>query len=434
MSAPNGIRVAVLEGARTPFCKFGTALKDVPAQELGRAAVVEALARSEVEPAEVDEVIVGNVCAPADAANIGRVVALMAGVPVDRPSFTVSRNCASGLESVADAALRIQAGTHRVVVAAGTESMSRVPLQLSEPLKETLARLRRARTLGGRLAALGRLRPSHLRPVAALELGLTDPLCGLNMGQTAEVLAREFGISRRMQDEYALDSHRKAAAAAQSGVHREEMTPVFVPPRLDQAVFQDVGPRQDQTIEQLARLRPYFDPRFGTVTPGNASPITDGAAAVVLAREDAARALGVRPLGYLRAWSFAGLEPERMGLGPVYSTHRLLQSTGMSLRDIDLIEFNEAFAAQVLACESAFASRRFASEKLGRGEALGEIDRGKLNVNGGAIALGHPVGASGTRLVLTLLKEMRRRGAGTGLATLCVGGGQGGSLLFEAAA
>jgi acetyl-CoA acetyltransferase family protein len=434
MSGLNGARVAILEGARTPFCKAGTALKDAPAQELGRAAVVEALARAELEPADVDEVIVGNVVGPAEAANIGRVVALMAGVPVTRPAFTVSRNCASGLESVVDGALRIRTGTHRVVVAAGTESMSRAPLQLGEPLKEVLSRLRRARTLGGRLAALARLRLSHLRPVAALELGLTDPLCGLNMGQTAEVLAREFGVSRRMQDEYALESHRRATAAARAGAHREEMTPVFAPPSLEQVVFQDVGPRPDQTLEQLARLRPYFDPRYGTVTPGNASPITDGAAAVVLAREDVARALGVRPLGYLRAWSFAGLEPERMGLGPVYATHQLLQEAGMSLRDIDLIELNEAFAAQVLACETAFASRRFARERLGRDEPLGEIDRRRLNVNGGAIALGHPVGASGTRLVLTLLKEMRRRGAGVGLATLCVGGGQGGALLFEAAA
>jgi len=429
---PDG-RVAILEGVRTPFCKAGTALKDVPAQELGRIVVSEALARAELRPRDVDEVIVGNVCAPAEAANIGRVVALRAGIPSTVPAFTVSRNCASGLESVVDAALRVRTGTHRLVVAAGVESMSRIPLQFSEPLKEIVARLRRARSMGERIAALAALRPSHLRPVAALELGLTDPLCGLNMGQTAEVLAREFAISREEQDRFALESHRRAVAAAHEGRLREEMVPVFPPPKRDRAVFADVGPRAEQSLEQLARLRPYFDPRFGTVTPGNASPITDGAAAVLVASEQAVREAGVKPLGYLRAWAFAGLEPERMGLGPVFATHRLLKQTGIAFNDIDLIEFNEAFAAQVLACEAAFSSDRFARERLGESRALGELGRERTNVNGGAIALGHPVGASGTRLVLTLLKEMRRRGDGLGLATLCVGGGQGGALLFEAA-
>jgi acetyl-CoA acetyltransferase family protein len=433
MATANGTRAAILDGARTAFCKMGTALKDVPAQELGRVAVSEALARAEVSPSEVDEVIVGNVCTPAEAANIGRVVALLSGVPAAAPAFTVSRNCASGLESVVQAALRVQAGGMRIAVAAGTESMSRIPIQATEGLKEVLTRLGRARGLGEKLTALATLRPAHLKPVAALELGLTDPLCGLNMGQTAEVLAREFGISRSEQDRFALESHRRAVAAAESGFAREEMAPVFPPPRRDRAVFEDVGPRPGQSLEQLAKLRPYFDARFGTVTPGNASPITDGAAAVVVAREDAARALGARPLGYLRAWAFAGLEGERMGLGPVYATHRLLKAQGMALSDIDLIEINEAFAAQVLACEAAFSSERFARLKLGEDKAMGEMRRERTNVNGGAIALGHPVGASGTRIVLTLLKEMRRRGAGLGLATLCVGGGQGGALLLEAA-
>ena len=433
MGPMNGTRVAILEGVRTPFCKSGTTLKDVPAQELGRVVVREALERAGVAPAEVDEVVVGNVSNPAEAANVGRVIALMAGVPSPVPAFTVSRNCASGLESVTQAAMRVQAGTHRVVVAAGAESMSRMPLQIGEPLKEIIARLRRAKSLGARLAALAALRPGHLKPIAALELGLIDPMCGLNMGQTAEVLAREFGISRDAQDRFALESHRRAVAAAAAGVAREEMVPVFPPPACDRAVFEDVGPRPEQTLEQLARLRPYFDPRFGTVTPGNASPITDGAAAVVVAREEVAQALGLRPLGYLRAWAYAGLEPERMGLGPAFATHRLLKAAGVSLKDIDLIEFNEAFAAQVLANEVAFNSARFARERLNQEQPLGELRRERTNVNGGAIALGHPVGASGTRLVLTLLKEMRRRGAGLGLATLCVGGGQGGSLLFEAA-
>ena len=429
----NGTRAAILEGVRTPFCKMGTALSQVPAQELARVAIQEALARAEVDPGDVDEVIVGNVCTPADAANLARVAAVMAGVPISKPAFTVSRNCASGLESVVEAALRVQVGPHRITVAAGTESMSRVHLQASEPLREILVRLRRSRTLGQKLATLASLRPAHLRPVVALELGLTDPLCGLNMGQTAEVVARDLGITREDQDRYALRSHQKAAAAIQAGRLAEEIVPVFPPPRHDRAVIEDIGPRANQSMEQLARLRTVFDRRFGSVTPGNASQITDGAAAVVVAREDVARALGVRPLGYLRAWAFAGLDPKRMGLGPVFATHRVLEQAGMTMKDIDLIEFNEAFAAQVLGSEVAFRSARFAQEHLGRQEPLGELDLERTNPNGGAIALGHPVGASGTRLVLTLLKEMRRRGAGTGLATLCVGGGQGGALLFEAA-
>ncbi|MEE9218498.1 MAG: thiolase family protein [Acidobacteriota bacterium] len=433
MDTSNGHRVAILEGVRTPFCKMGTALREVPAQELGRVVISEALARAEIAPEEIDEIIVGNVCAPADAANIGRVAAVQAGVPISKPAFTVSRNCASGLESVVEAALRVQAGSHRIVVAAGAESMSRTPFQAGEALKEILTRLFRARSFIQKLGALASFRPRHLRPVVALELGLTDPICGLNMGQTAEVVAREFGISREAQDRYALESHRRATAAIEAGRLAEEIVPVFPPPRHDRAVSEDVGPRPDQSFEQLARLRPIFERRFGTVTPGNASQITDGAAAVVVVREDVARALGARPLGFLRAWAFAGLDPKRMGLGPVFATHRLLKQTGLSMRQIDLIELNEAFAAQVLACETAFGSQRFAREQLGEDQALGELDLERTNPNGGAIALGHPVGASGTRLVLTLLKEMRRRGAERGLATLCVGGGQGGSLLLEAA-
>jgi acetyl-CoA acetyltransferase family protein len=429
----NGSRVAILDGVRTPFCKMGTALNRVPAQELARVVIHESLARAELSPRDVDEVVVGNVCTPAEAANLGRVAAVMAGVPISKPAFTVSRNCASGLESVVDAALRVQTGTHRIVVAAGAESMSRVHLQASESLREFFLRLRRARSLAQKLAALASVRPSHLRPVVALELGLTDPLCGLNMGQTAEVVAREFGITRADQDRYALSSHQRAAAAIQAGRLAEEIVPVFPPPKHDRAVVEDIGPRPDQSMEQLARLRPVFDRRFGTVTPGNASQITDGSAAVLVVQEDVARATGARPLGYLRAWAFAGLDPKRMGLGPVFATHRLLKQTGMSMKDIDLIEFNEAFAAQVLGSESAFGSKRFAREHLDQDEPVGELDLERTNPNGGAIALGHPVGASGTRLVLTLLKEMHRRGAGTGLATLCVGGGQGGALLFEAA-
>jgi acetyl-CoA acetyltransferase family protein len=302
-------------------------------------------------------------------------------------------------------------------------------------------RLGRAKTWGQRLRALAGFRPRHFKPVPALKLGLTDPVSGLIMGETAEVLAGEFGVTRREQDEFALESHRRAADAQKRCVLGEEIVPVLLPPSplggegsgargAGAEVKQDVGPRADQSLEALARLKPFFK-QGGTVTVGNSCSITDGAAAVLLMPGERARAEGRRPLGYLRAFAYAGCDPRRMGLGPVFATHKLLARTGLALRDFDLVELNEAFAAQVIACERAFASDSFARAELGRGQALGEIDRGRLNVNGGAIALGHPVGATGTRLVITLLKELRRRGLRRGLATLCVGGGQGGALLVE---
>jgi acetyl-CoA acetyltransferase family protein len=267
----------------------------------------------------------------------------------------------------------------------------------------------------------------------ALAEGLTDPICGLNMGETAERLAREFRISREAQDEFALLSHRRAVAATESGRLGEEIAPLYVPPSYTQTMVEDFGPRKDQTAEALARLEPYFDRRHGTITVGNACPVTDGACAVLVMSEEAARAGGYRPLGRILSIAFAGLDPARMGLGPAYATPLALERAGARMADVDLVEINEAFAAQVIANEIAFASERFARDELGRGEAIGGIDRLHMNVNGGAIALGHPVGVSGARLVLTLLKEMRRRQASLGLATLCVGGGQGAAMLLEAA-
>jgi acetyl-CoA C-acetyltransferase/acetyl-CoA acyltransferase len=303
--------------------------------------------------------------------------------------------------------------------------MSQIPLLYSREATEQFLRLGRARGWWPKLRALLAFRPRHFRPVIALKLGLTDPVSGLVMGETAEVLAEEFGVTRAQQDEFALESHRRAAAAQQRCVLSEEIVPVS-------AVTQDVGPRKGQSLEALAKLKPFFK-EGGTVTVGNSCQITDGAAAVLLMPGEAARAEGRQPLGYLRGYAYAGCDPRRMGLGPAFATHRLLDKAGLSLRDIDLIEMNEAFAAQVIANERAFASDRFAREELGRPQALGEIDRGRMNVNGGAIALGHPIGATGTRLVVALLRELRRRGLRRGLATLCVGGGQGGAVLVEVA-
>jgi len=314
------------------------------------------------------------------------------------------------------------------VLAGGMESMSRIPLLFPFEYGEWLEGLTRAKSLPARLAAAAHFRPGLLAPRVALAEALTDPVCGLNMGETAEVLAREFRVTRERQDEFALASHQKAIAARER--LREEIVPVFPPPGYEM-LRDDAGPRESQSLEALAKLKPYFDRRGGTVTVGNACPVTDGAVALLVADEATARAWPVPPLGRLRAYAFAGLAPRRMGLGPVFAAARALDQAGLALEDIELFEINEAFAAQVLACVEAARSAAFARDELGRDRALGEIPLERLNVNGGAIALGHPVGASGARLLLTLLLEMRRRGAKRGLASLCVGGGQGAAFVLE---
>jgi acetyl-CoA acetyltransferase family protein len=426
-------RAVIVDGVRTPFAKAGTALKDVDAAELGRIAVRELLARTEFDPARLDEVVLGNCGTPAESANIARVAALEAGVPRGVPAFTVHRNCASGMESIAQAASRVASGAATAAIAGGTESMSNYPLLLGPALTEAFAASARAKSAPAKLAPFLGLRPADFAPRIAIAEGLTDPVSGLNMGETAEVLAREFGISREEQDRFALASHEKTIAAWDEGRMADEVVPVFPAPRFE-PLLEDVGPRRGQSLEQLAKLKPFFDRRHGTVTVGNACPITDGAAAVLVMDEEAARASGYRPLGRVRSVAFAGLEPERMGLGPAYATPLALERGGVTLADLALIEMNEAFAAQVIANLRAFESESFARERLGRERAIGAIDPARLNVNGGAIALGHPVGVSGTRLVLTLLYELRRRGGGLGLATLCVGGGQGAAMIVESMA
>jgi acetyl-CoA acetyltransferase family protein len=427
----DGREVVVLGGVRTPFVKFNSDFRHVSAVELGRIAVREALERSEIDPEELDEVVVGNIAGPVDAANVARVIALQAKIPRRVPAFTVARNCASGLEAVVEAAYRIRSGDADLVVAAAVESMSRIPFVFSDEAQDIWTDAGRARTFGARLAAFARLRPRHFKPVIALQLGLTDPVSGLNMGQTAELLAQEFGISRIEQDQFALRSHQLAEAAWEQGRMQAEVVPVPIAPRYERAADFDNGIRKGQSLEALARLRPIFDRKFGTVTAGNSSQITDGAAALVLASGDKARALGIPGLGRVRSWGFAGCDPSRMGLGPVLAAPiALKRAGGLTMARMDLVEINEAFAAQVLAVLAAFDSRRFCERNLGTGP-IGAPDPERLNVNGGAIALGHPVGASGARLVLTLLKEMERRDVSLGLATLCVGGGQGAAMVLE---
>jgi acetyl-CoA acyltransferase len=420
--------VVVVDGVRTPFCKSWGVLNGVPADELCRMTLSEVMARVELDPRAVDEVIIGNIAQPAESTTIARVAALKAGVPRRVPGYAVNQNCGSGIQSIVSAYHRIESGAADVVLAGGVESMSRIPFQMGQAFTDHVMRFRRARSLPQRLAALSRVRFADLRPSAALEIGLRDAICGLNMGETAEVLARRFRVTRQEQDEYALESHRRAVAGRER--LRQEIMPAFPPPRF-QPVLDDIGPREDQTLEQLGRLKPAFDRRHGTVTAGNSCMLTDGAACLVIASEERARELGLPFLGRIRSYAFAGLDPTVMGLGPVYATAIALERAGAQLRDIRLIEINEAFAAQVLAVCKAFASAEFARTELGRKAALGEIDREITNVNGGAIALGHPVGCSGARLTLTLLKEMARRDLSLGLATLCIGGGQGAALILE---
>ena len=440
--------VVLVDGVRTPFAKADTKLKAVHPAELGRAALKEVLARTNLDPNLIDEVIIGNTGNPPDAVNIARVVALNAGVPQKTSAYTVHRNCASALESISNGFEKIRSGTMDVVMAGGTESMSQLPLIFPKEFVRIFGQLGSARTTGQRLSALGSLfradfkqvlelmttgpmQKSPHKPIISVIEGLTDPFVGKNMGDTAELIAKEFGITRKEQDEFALRSHQLASAATKNGTFAQEITPVFLPPKYKEVVSEDIGPRENQSMEALAKLKPFFDKRTGTVTAGNACPITDGAAMVMLMSREKAQELGYKPVATIRSYGFAGLEPERMGLGPVYSTPVALKRAGLTMKDIGLIELNEAFAAQVIGCMKAFGSDKFAKDKLGLSAKLGEIDPSIVNVNGGAIALGHPVGATGTRLVLTLMKEMQRRNVQFGLATLCIGGGQGGSMILE---
>lgn len=420
----NNPALAIVAGMRTPFAKAFGALSDVSAVDLGRQVTLAAIERAGLKPTDIDETVFGNVAGPADAANISRVIALNAGIPQDRIAHTVQRNCASGMEAVITAWQAIQTGRAKTVLAGGVESMTNVPFLADERLKKWLVDLGMQKSTWGKLGLLAKFRPSFFKPVPGLQLGLTDPTCGLNMGQTAEILAKEFAISRTDQDQFALESHQRATEAWSRCFYKGETFPLTIPGKTE-PLDKDVGPRANQSLEALAKLKPLFDKKDGTVTAGNSCPLTDGAAALVVMDAEQAKADGRQPLGYVRGYAVAGCDPRRMGLGPVFAAAKLLKEQGLSLADFDLFEINEAFAAQVLACRSAFASPRFAAEHLGRDSAIGDIPRDKLNVNGGAIALGHPIGTSGARLILTLLRALKEKGLHRGLAMLCIGGGQG---------
>ena len=421
-------RIAIVAGVRTPFCKAGGVMRDIEADDLGAYIVTELMARSGVPLTMVDDVIFGNVIQPPEKANIARIIGVKAGIPIKVPAFTVNRNCASGLEAITTGADRIIRGHAQVVVAGGTESMSTCPIAIRKKYRDFLQRLSKAKSFLEKLSVLCKFRLSFLVPEFP---EISDPLCSLNMGQTAELLAREFCISREEQDKFALRSQQRAERAIAKGLLADEIVPMPVPPAYTNVQSQDEGPRANQTLEALAKLKTIFDSITGTVTAGNSSQVTDGAAAVLLMTESKAKSLNLEPLGYIRDYVAAGLQPSRMGLGPAFAISKLLDKTGMKLSDFDLIEINEAFAAQVLAVVKACGSDDFARKELGKDRAVGVIDIDKLNINGGAIALGHPLGASGTRLVITLLKELRRINKNTGLVSLCIGGGQGQAAVLE---
>jgi acetyl-CoA acetyltransferase family protein len=420
--------IYIVDGVRTPFAKAGTAFSETEAVDLGKAVVALLVARTGIDPLKIEEVIIGCVAQPADSLNVGRIVALRAGIPESVPAITVNRNCASGLEAVTHAAEKMLAGRGDIFIVGSVESMSHIPLLFSHEAANKFSAFARAKTIPQKLSALSSFRPADFQPRIGLLLGLLDPVCGCNMGQTAENLSRDFNVTREEQDAFAMSSHHKAIAARAK--LKEEMTPVYLPKAKNgqTSLEQDNGPRENQTLEALAKLKPVFEPENGTVTAGNSSQVTDGAAALLMMTERALKESGLTPLGRLEGYAYAGLNPSRMGLGPIYAIHRAEARTGLGLKDADIIEINEAFAAQVVACQKAANSLSYCKNHLMRDKPLGEIPDQILNVNGGAIALGHPVGVSGSRLVLTALKELRRRNANRALVSLCVGGGQGGAL------
>jgi len=419
--------IYIVDGSRTPFLKARNRPGPFSASDLAVQAGRELLLRQPFAPDALDEVVVGCAAPSPDETNIGRVIALRLGCGHAVPGWTVMRNCASGMQALDSALLTLQSGRAELVLAGGVDALSRAPVLFSDDMVTWLADWNAGKGIGARLAALGRLRPRHLAPVLGLLRGLTDPVAGLSMGQTAENLADRFGITRRDMDEYAARSHARTLRAQQDGAF-QEIVPVV--DGRGTLYPQDDGVRGDSTPEKLSALKPVFDRPWGNVTAGNSSQVTDGAAMLLLATEAAVRRWGLRPLGRILDIEWAALDPAVMGLGPVHAATPILERHGMALNDPDLWEINEAFAAQVLACVAAWQDDAWCRRHLGR-PALGRLDIDRLNVDGGAIAIGHPVGASGARIVLHLLQALRARGLRRGIAAICIGGGQGGAMLLE---
>ncbi len=424
-----GRRAAVVAGLRTPFVKAGTDFKDLSAVELGALVVNELVSRSGIAPKEFDSVVFGQVIPSKLVTLIGREMVLRTQLPRSVQAHTVARACATSIQATTDAADQIALGHSDVAVAGGAESMSDAPIFAGRTLAQALVELSRAKSMGDRLRIISRLRPRDFTPDPP---ALTEPTTGLTMGQSAEVMAQKNGITREAQDRVALQSHRRAAEAWESGKLDGEVMHVPVPPRYEVISTRDNIVRKDTTLEALAALKPVFDRKYGTITAGNASPLTDGAAALVLVSEEKARALGLAPLGFVRSYAYAALDPrDQLLQGPAYAAPVALDRARLTLKDMDLVDMHEAFAAQVLSNLKFFASKDFAEKELGRSAPIGEIDPGKLNVNGGSIAIGHPFAATGARMIVQTLRELGRRKGQYALLTVCAAGALGAALVLE---
>ena len=427
---PRKDRIAIVAGLRTPFTKSGTALKRMRTIDLATACVKELVQRSELDPGEIGLCVYGQVVPSVDWLNIARDTVLGAGLPRDIEAYSVSRACATSIQAMTDVAQTIASGHHAVAIAGGADSTTDVPLKVSPRLRDALLGLQKAKTMAARLKLIRSLSPRDLLPQAP---GFNrEPSTGEQMGQAAEKMAKLNQISRQQQDEIAYRSHANAARAWENGVYADEVMTLFPAP-YDKPVSRDNIVRDDTSVEALAKLRPVFDRKHGTITAGNASPLTDGASALLMMSEAKAKALGYQPLGYLKSWAYAAVDPSwQLLMAPVMAAPVALRRAKLSLADMAIVEVHEAFAAQVASNLQAWASKKFADEHLGGGAPLGEIDPDKLNVNGGSIALGHPFAATGARMVLTALNELKRRGGQHALLTLCAAGGLGAAVVLEA--
>jgi acetyl-CoA acyltransferase len=423
-----GRRVAVVAGIRTPFAKSGTLYSDVTAAALARHAARELLFRTEVDGREVDEVVFSQVVPSVLTPNVAREVSLLPQFPPSIPAYTINRACASAAQAITNAADQIQLGNADIVLAGGVESLSDLPILHSRRFSRILVDASKARSVGSRVATVSRVRPRDLIPVTP---AIAEPSTGETMGQSAEKMAKENGITREEQDRVALMSHQRASGATQDGRLTQEIAPWFTGPEMDQVVNSDNGIRSDTSLEALSKLKPVFDRRYGTVTAGNSSPLTDGAAAVLLMAEEQAKAMGQEPLAYIRSYAVSAVDPGwQLLMGPVYAVPKALDRAGITWQELGLVEIHEAFAAQVLSNIQAWGSQAWA-DRLGLPGPVGEVDWARTNVSGGSIAIGHPFGATGARLVTTLANEMRRRDVQFGLISICAQGGMGFAMVLE---
>ncbi len=426
----NGRRVAVVRGVRTPFAKSGTVYARLTALDLGKMAVTELVERTGVDPSQVDELVFGNVIPSVKAPNIAREIVLGTGLPKKIPGYAVGKACDSAAQAITSGADLIYRGYADTVIAGGSESLSDVPILFSRNMSEAFQRAAKAKSLAARLGAFRKIRPKDLAPDTP---AIAESTTGLSMGESAEKMAKENGISREAQDKFALQSHHRAARATQDGRFKDEVMTVIVPPKYDTVVETDNLIRGDSTLEALSKLKPVFDRKYGTLTAGNSSSLTDGAAAVLLMSEEKAKAAGYKPIGYLRSYAYAATDPfDQLLQGPVFALPIALERAGLTLKDIGVIEMHEAFAAQVLSNIQWIGSKKIAQEKLGRSEPVGDIDPESINPTGGSIALGHPFGATGARIVTTVCNELQRSGQRYGLVTICAAGGIGVALVLEA--